>query len=190
MNQLSTISWPTFFIACAVLLLTWLWTSRTKQGRLLVEHNSPWTASQWKRVLIVLVLTLFILINPIFHLLAAGILVGLYYLFVGRNFMSLPTSTTAAKEDRSLFTGNKIESSASFILTCLRNDDSNQLDARQQLDRCLFSFPFIRPHTFPKIQYVDGIFEVEVDLDAAAHLDSLIHYIKASGFDIKQKNNH
>jgi hypothetical protein len=188
MGDITTISWFTFLISTLVLLFLWWLSTKTRIGRKVIIQETPWNESQWTRFLLVILITLFILVNPIFHLLTFGIFFALYYTFVSRNFLS--------RNFRKIGSGEKISANLPFIgttedkvvLGCKYTKSDSILESKKAMDKCLFSFPMIDSQNTPIIKYNEEEIELELYATPNSYLASFINYIKKSGFTVQNKN--
>jgi hypothetical protein len=131
---------------------------------------------------------MFILVNPVFHLLTTGIFALLYYIFVNKNVLGRKINYIGNGTDplRSGidFGGNSFP----IELKCIGKDFSGQLVERKALDRCLFSFLTVSSNPFPEVDYIDGVYHVKGELSSKKYYSSLIQYIQRAGFEIEIKN--
>ena len=185
MNNLSTISWTNFFIVAIILVLIWLLSTRTRLGKKIIIRETPWDISQWTRFLLAILITLFILIDPILHVLTIGIFGILYYVFVSKNLLF--------KNLRNINSGDRINSGLSFIsggknsikILCKNIKHKNLLETKSQLDKCLFSFPMLLDGSTPFVQQINDEFEIELSLVSKDYVSSFMDYIKNSGFEVE-----
>lgn len=189
MIELTTISWWTLLLGIGFLFLIWLLTTRTRYGRLIINRETPWNTRQWTTILIIIAITMFILVNPVFHLMTTGIFAILYYIFVsknalGRNLNYLGKSTESLRSGLD-FTSTR---NGSVRITCKGKDFSNKIEERRTLDKCLFSFLGAVKTPIPKVDYIDGEYHIQGDFLSKKYYSSLIQYIQNSGFEIEIKN--
>ena len=99
MNGITSFSWSFFLISALILAVIWIVTTRTRIGKIIIVQETPWTVSQWSRILLVILITLFILVDPLFHLITFGIFALLYYLFVNKNILETDIRNIGGKND-------------------------------------------------------------------------------------------
>ena len=188
MKGMTTFSWFTFIIIIAILVIVWLFTSKTRIGRKIIVQETPWTIPQWSRLLLVLAITLFILVDPIFHLLTFAIFAILYYVFVNKNFLNTNIRNIGVNSE---VMGGTIPfmmaDEKQLELICIPDKAQNLIAERKALDKCLFSFPFIDDKTYPKVKYLGGEYHLALNLSSEKFTSSLIEYIKKSGFQVNIK---
>lgn len=189
MNELTTISWMSLLIGVGLLFIIWILTSKTRYGRLIVTRETPWNVRQWTTILVIIAITMFILVNPVFHLLTTGIFAVLYYVFVNKNILGRKISHLGNGKE-SLRGGIDFGAKAPFTLElhCKGIDFSGQLAERKALDKCLFSFLTVSSNPFPEVDHIDGVYHVKGELSSKKYYSSLIQYIQRAGFEIEIKN--
>jgi len=184
-----SISWVTFLIGILMVWMVWIFSTRTRVGQALIIDRTPWTLPQWYRVLIVVGVTLFILVNPVFHLLGAGVMFGLYYVLVVKGFIPFQNISSWENKGReAAVAGSDTVGVKLLTLTCQGKNHGNLISEKKMLDRCLYSFPFIVDSAKTEVQYLDGKYFVSVQLSSAVYTSSLVDYLVKSGFEILQKN--
>lgn len=189
MKGMTTFSWYSFFIIIAILIFVWILSTRTRIGRKIITQETPWSIPQWSRLLLVLGITLFILVDPLFHLLTFGIFAILYYVFVNKNFLNTNIRNIGVSNE-------VIGGSLPFILSdekkleliCIPQDSQNLIAQRKAIDKCLFSFPFIDNKAYPVVKYLDGQYHLSLNLSSEKFTASLVEYIKKAGFQVNLKN--
>jgi len=184
-----TLSWTTFFWSCLVLSLTWIVTTKTTIGKNIILRETRWTLRQWSRLLLVILVTLFILVNPILHLLAVAVLGALYYVLVAdSSTKSKLIDFGEGRKTAGLSMGIGTAAASEHLLVCRAADMSSILEEKQTLDKCLFSFPYIKDNPYPSIQYLDGRYHLTLRLTSDKYLASLMEYLRHAGFetDLKQ----
>ena len=167
--------------------LVWLFTTKTNIGSNIVAAETRWSQTQWVRVLLVIVISMFILVNPLFHLLAVAVIGGLYYLLVSEKEFGKNVFGFNERGPTTSSTSTISASKSTVILTCKALDDTNTLDSKEKLQRCLFSFPYIKEQPNPVIQYVEGNYEVDLSISDITYKTSLMEYICQSGFEVEIK---
>lgn len=179
------IPWSTFLGLCLVIFLIWIITTQTQVGRRFVRERTSWTRRQWDRVLLIAVATLFIMVNPVYHLIGTGVAVVLYFLFVDRRNIkkTLLKSDKRTLESSSPFSTISLKKPQIYI-SCKGKQHKNMIKERNILEKCLFSFPFIEDTPFPKVQYMDETYHIDLNLSDEKYYDSLISYLDHAGFDI------
>ena len=182
MIEIKTMSWMTFLIIGLILGLLWLISNRTRIGRLLVERETPWTLDQWSRILLVILITALILVNPLFHLLTFGIFAILYYILVNKNFLSKNLMDLSGRKERINFLSPKKQM---IKLVCKPTSDSSALDQKKAIDRCLFSFPLVTDNETLVLQEEDN-FIVSLNITSEKYTASLIKYISNAGFSVQK----
>lgn len=181
----NTISWTTFLWTCVITSLVYLISARTKIGVNFINTETKWTVRQWERVLLVVVMSMFILVNPVFHLLSVAIVGGLYYVLVHNkesNSNLFRLGETKHALSNSLSTSNKTQ----LFLEC-RAKDLKIVQSKEKLQRCLFSFPYIKDNPNPNIHLVDDKYEVYLELSNIEFTASLLEYLRHSGFEVEIK---
>jgi len=185
-----TLSWTTFFWSCLVLALIWLLSTKTTIGKNIVLRETRWQMTQWSRLLLVLVVTLFILVNPLLHLLAVAVLGVLYYVLVAdSNTKSKLIDFGDSRKPSGLPLGIGSTTTTEQILVCTATDMASLLKEKQTLDKCLFSFPYIKDNPYPSIQYLDGKYNLTLRLTSDKYLASLVQYLRHAGFETVLKQN-
>lgn len=184
MLEHTTISWLTFFAGALVLLLVWFLTTRTRIGKIIIDEETPWSVDQWRRLLLVLLITLFILVNPLFHLMTAAIIGILYYFFVHQNFLRRNIRSISLNGDSS----SRSNQLKSLSLICEGNTFTDLNEEKKALNRCLFSFPHISHEAKPRVNYQDNYHALKVDLYHEKYKASFINYLQKEGFTVKNKN--
>lgn len=188
MQGLTTFSWLTFFVLLGIIAIIWVFTTKTKVGRLIIENETPWNQAQWTRLLLVVIITLFILVDPIFHLTTFGIFISLYYIIVNKNFLNTNIRKIRVKNEG-------VKSGLAFIvpqkkilsLTCVPSESQDLISERNMLNKCLFSFPYIDDDTSPIVQYLNGSYNLELYLSSEKYTSSLIGFIEKAGFQVSIK---
>lgn len=186
MTILNAISWPLFFWIALGLLVLWILTTKTQIGRTIIEDETPWGLKQWERLLAIIGITVFILVSPLIHLIGILVLGGLYHVFVGDLSITKDhfLKSKSRKESDSLRIAS--DTHARPILICKSTNEARPKLAKQSLEKCLFSFPFIAEK--PKLRHLNNTFEIEPHLSNPKYLSSLIDYISHAGFQVEQKN--
>ncbi|WP_235297050.1 hypothetical protein [Portibacter marinus] len=182
MIEITTLSWKTFLIISGCLLILYLLSNRTRIGRLLVERETPFTGSQWTRILLVVLTTCFILVNPLFHLLTFAIFAILYYILVAKNFLSRNIMDLGSSKDGLAFLSITKDT---ITISCTPTTEISEREQKNALDKCLFSFPVIVGDE-PKVQYEDKTFIVELNLSSKKYTSSLMSYISRAGFEVQK----
>jgi len=183
-----TLSWSTFFVSIIVLAVVWLLSTRTQIGRNMISRETDMTLDNWARLLLVIAIALFILVNPVLHLIEVVVIGGLYKLLIvdkilGSDF--LPGGDSQLSETNTNVTANN---SNPLSLVCEVSDEQSMLTSKSRLDQCLFSFPYVKDNPLPHTHYIDGRYHVSVKLTSDQYLASLLEYLRHSGFDTKLKN--
>jgi|GEM_PF-2254831 len=180
-----TISWFTFFVILIICFSLWLLTTRTQIGRNIINQETSWGLEKWSRLLLLIVVAVFILVNPIYHLIAVMVLGALYYVFLANNqeksFLNFANGKRGQKINIGIPNGNAY----SQTLIIKGNDFDDLLQERTMLEQCLFSFPYIKDQPFPSINYIEDRFEVGLSLTDEQYLASLVTYIKQANFHIE-----
>lgn len=189
MNGITSFSWFFFLIAAIILAVIWIVTTRTRIGKIIIVQETPWSVSQWSRILLVILITLFILVDPLFHLMTFGIFAVLYYLFVNKNILDTDIRNLGGKTDVLTsaipFISTKVDK---LELICTSNDHQNLLAEKTALNKCLFSFLQIDDHIYPKVNYIDGEYHLTLNLSSEKYASSVIDYIRKAGFQVRTKN--
>ncbi len=184
MIDITTLSWMSFFLIGLGLVLVWFLTVRTRLGKLIIESQTPWNSSQWTRVLVVLLVTCFILVNPLLHLLTFLIIAALYYVLVAQNFLSKNIMDLGSSNDGLNFLNLNAEK---IKIVCRPSSEVNVLEQKRALEKCLFSFPLIAGKE-PDILYENNEYQVELNLSSKKYASSLTSYIERAGFEVSKVN--
>ncbi len=188
MLNLTTLSWKWFFILGLILVIIWIISTKMRIGRTIVTQETPWTLPQWSRLLLVIGITLFILVDPIFHLSTVAIFAILYYVFVNKNFLNTNIRKLGIRNDSLSGTLPFISGESSKVdLLCKSTTHENMVKERKALDRCLFSFPQINDLNRPEVKYLDGEYHVTLSLSSSKYMSSLMEYIRKAGFEVSNK---
>ncbi len=185
MLELTKISWFTFLVIFLIIALIWILTTRNRIGRMIIERETPWTTIQWSRILLAVLITCFILVNPIFHLSTAIIFGALYYLFVIQGFLqrNMISLNRGSDSKRSIKFAQDHKEMISLICT---PEDNNQINkSRLALEKCLFSFNQVEDDFPPVIHFENGQFTVQLKINEY-YFASLSDYISAEGFQVSK----
>ena len=189
MNGITSFSWSFFLISALILAVIWIVTTRTRIGKIIIVQETPWTVSQWSRILLVILITLFILVDPLFHLITFGIFALLYYLFVNKNILETDIRNIGGKNDVLTSTIPFISTKVDKLeLICISENHPNLVAEKTALNKCLFSFLQIDDHIYPKVKYIDGAYHVTLNLSSEKYTSSMIDYIRKAGFQVRTKN--
>lgn len=164
-------------------------TAKTRIGQRIINQETPWSVSQWSRLLLVLSITLFILVDPIFHLLTFAIFAILYYVFVNKNLLNTNIRKLGVKND--MLPGNLSFSSINEFsqeITCIPIEERSLYNESRAIDRCLFSFPYIENKAFPMVNYLNGEYHLKLNLTSEKFTSSLVDNLKKAGFEVILKN--
>lgn len=184
MAGMTSISWNTFFIGFIIIFLIWAFTTRTSLGQKIISYETPWSSSQWSKILLIFIATLFILVNPILHLVTGAIICALYYLFILNSDTKVLEIDTGIEKVDITSTSFPIQSSL-LTITCNSSKYESLHTEKKALDKCLFSFLYIDSHTKPRMSYIHGEHKITVKISAEKYTSSLADYITKAGFEIK-----
>ena len=178
----TTLTWTTFLIIGGCIILLYMLSNRTRIGRLLIERETPWTPSQWTRILLIVLITCFILVNPVFHLLTFAIFAVLYYILISQNFLSRNIIDLGhTREGLGLLSLPK----DTIKLVCTPVVEGTERTHNLSLSKCLFSYPMIVGDE-PQIQYENDKFTVELNLISKKYTSSLVSYLSKAGFEVEK----
>ena len=184
MIDITTLSWMSFFLICIGLTLVWFLTVRTSIGKFIIESQTPWNSTQWTPVLVVLLVTCFILVNPLLHLLTFMIIAALYYVIVAKSFLSKNIMDLGSSKDGLKFLNLNADK---IKIICKPNIEATVLEQKRALEKCLFSFPLIAGKE-PEILYENNEYQVELNLSSKKYTSSLTSYIESAGFEVSKVN--
>ncbi len=190
MQNFTTISWPLFILIVSGLIGIWMITTKTTIGKTLLTRELPWSVKKWSRFLLMLGITAFIMVHPVFHVMGLVILGVLYYLFVSDRSLSEQWYTRRAKtsgQGESAIHKTRNKGSVSLVITDI-NKNRGLVLSRRALDKCIFSFPYISDKQDPRINYINDKYEVSVSLSSYTYIASFVDYIKQAGFEIEIKS--
>jgi len=181
-----TLTWSTFTWAGAILFILWLLTTKTQIGRNIVTRETPWSISKWSKLILVIAISLFILVNPIYHLIGVTIFGSLYYFLVSEGTIkSSLIKGSNSKSNKGLNLNLNTSKSGHYSLLCIERKSGNMIESRFMLERCLFSFPYLKDNPYPAIQYLDDQYQIDLDLTSSKYLASLMDYLRQAGFKTK-----
>lgn len=183
MLELTKISWFTFLIISLIIVLIWILTTRNRIGRMIIERETPWNTIQWSRILLAILITSFLLVNPIFHLSTAIIFGALYYLFVIQGFMQRNMIALNRGNDSKRSIKFSSDNKELHCLICTPEETQQINKARIALEKCLFSFNQVEDDLPPKIHFENGQFSVQLKINEN-YLASLSDYISKEGFQV------
>lgn len=176
------LSWTLFFFLTAILAVVWFLTTQTLVGRQIIANRTNWSQRQWSRFLIVLLATVFIMVNPIYHLLATAVGITLYYILVDNRSMGEMLAGIKNINTNSSTRNDGIKPNLSQTLLCQGKNHASMSEERLALERSLFSFPYINSR--PTINYEDSKYTIQVSLTDGKYLASLQQYISEAGFHV------
>ena len=168
MNKTAFIS-PTFailalLVLAALFLLTYSSNFQRRFARVTELHPR-----KQRSILLAVAAMCFLLINPIMHaiLIGAGVLLYRYLI----------------REDGKGITSLKRKSFFQIELICTPVEQKSETDSVPALRKCLFASSYIVPASALQILTENGMYKVKVTLFSEQYLNSLIYFLRESGFN-------
>lgn len=152
---------------------------KTNSGRYLLKRYCPWTEVLVWRVLWVVAVLAFVIDNPVSHAIIAGVGLITYWILSKGSFWS---GTDQSPYNHS---ENPRQSEYRCKILCKPIGDDVEISAsRNNLQRSLYSSPYINHDYQPKIFFNGNEYIVELVMTSDLYISSLKHFLLQAGFNI------
>ncbi len=171
------------FIYIWILLAVVSWyIFSTNSGQYLLRRYSPWKEDLVRKAVWMIAILAFVIANPAAHaIIAAAGLVSYWTLSSGLLF--------STKENSILSNQNASSKTFKCKIICKPVDENNEmLSSRENLQRCLYSSPYIDQSVEPNIFFNSSEYTVDLVLFSDRYISSLTQFLSHSGFKINLIN--
>lgn len=180
MNNFSSISWTFFFYGAIVLILLWYLLCKTNIGRNFISIETKLNELQWTRLFVVLVGILFILVNPLTHLIIIFILAFSFLFITQKKILGRSIFGEPLKKNIAL-----INNSIDIDLNCHSKTEYSDINKEiLRLKSVLFGFPYLKNKSELQINHLNGVFNIKGKVNSEEALIPFKQLLQNSKFEI------